>query len=83
MAVDTKTMDILRTEPDISEGLDLSWMDQTGERGMTARPGRMKEMITIDITRPRSVDVLTSAPFAALKRRIMALVHEEAVRAMG
>jgi NitT/TauT family transport system ATP-binding protein len=50
---------------------------------MTARPGRMKEMIAIDIARPRSVDVLTSAPFAALKRRIMALVHEEAVRAMG
>jgi len=43
----------------------------------------MKEMIAIDIARPRSVDVLTSAPFAALKRRIMALVHEEAVRAMG
>jgi ABC-type nitrate/sulfonate/bicarbonate transport system ATPase subunit len=50
---------------------------------MTARPGRMKEMIAIDIARPRSVDVLTSASFAALKRRIMALVHEEAVRAMG
>lgn len=40
MAVDTETMQMLRTEPDISEGLDLSWMEQTGERGMTARPGR-------------------------------------------
>ena len=38
MAVDTKEM--LQTEPDISEGLDLSWMDTTGERGMRAHPGR-------------------------------------------
>jgi NitT/TauT family transport system ATP-binding protein len=50
---------------------------------MTARPGRIKEMVEIDIPRPRSVDVLTSVPFIALKRRIMALIHEEAVRAMG
>jgi len=40
MAVDTKTMEMLNTEPDTSEGLDLSWMDTTGERGMTAKPGR-------------------------------------------
>jgi len=32
---------------------------------------------------PRSVDTLTSPEFIALKRRIMALIHEEAVRAMG
>ena len=50
---------------------------------MTARPGRIKEMVTIDIPRPRSVEVLTSGPFIELKRRIMALIHEEAVRAMG
>jgi NitT/TauT family transport system ATP-binding protein len=50
---------------------------------MTARPGRIKEMVEIDLPRPRHVDVLTSAPFIALKRRIMALIHEEAVRAMG
>ena len=40
MAVDTKTLEMLETEPDISEGLDLSWMDTTGERGMRATPGR-------------------------------------------
>jgi hypothetical protein len=40
MAVDTKTMEMLSTEPDISEGLDLSWMETTGERGMHAKPGR-------------------------------------------
>jgi len=50
---------------------------------MTARPGRIKERVEIDIPRPRSVDTLTSPEFMAIKRRIMALIHEEAVRAMG
>jgi NitT/TauT family transport system ATP-binding protein len=49
---------------------------------MTARPGRIKEMVEIDIKRPRNVDVLTSVEFIAIKRRIMALIHDEAVRAM-
>ena len=49
---------------------------------MTARPGRIKEIVTIDIARPRSTEVLTSSRFATLKRHIMALVHEEALRAM-
>jgi NitT/TauT family transport system ATP-binding protein len=49
---------------------------------MTARPGRIKEMIVIDIPRPRSVAVLTEAEFIGLKRRIMFLIHDEAVRAM-
>ena len=40
MAIDTKTAEMLATEPDIAEGLDLSWMDQAGERGMRAHPGR-------------------------------------------
>ncbi len=50
---------------------------------MTARPGRIKEKIEIDIARPRSVEVLTSDRFIAIKRRIMGLIHEEAVRAMA
>src|SRR5882757_1008621 len=50
---------------------------------MTARPGRIKEMVQIDIPRPRNVDVLTSVEFITIKRRIMALIHDEAVRAMG
>jgi len=50
---------------------------------MTARPGRIKEMVAIDIPRPRSVDLLTSGTFIGIKGRIMALIHEEAVRAMG
>jgi NitT/TauT family transport system ATP-binding protein len=50
---------------------------------MTARPGRIKESLKIDIPRPRSVELTTSAEFIALKRRIMNLIHDEAVRAAG
>jgi len=50
---------------------------------MTARPGRIKEEVAIDISRPRSVDVLTADKFIAIKRRIMTLIREEAVRAMS
>jgi ABC-type nitrate/sulfonate/bicarbonate transport system ATPase subunit len=50
---------------------------------MTARPGSLKERIQIDIPRPRSVEATTTAPFIALKRRIMALIHDEAVRALA
>jgi ABC-type nitrate/sulfonate/bicarbonate transport system ATPase subunit len=63
---------------DIDEGILL------GDRVyvMTARPGRIKEVVEVDIPRPRSVEVLTSEPFMRLKRRIMRLIHEEAVQAM-
>jgi ABC-type nitrate/sulfonate/bicarbonate transport system ATPase subunit len=50
---------------------------------MTARPGAIKEKIDIDLPRPRPADATTSPPFIALKRRIMALIHDEAVRALG
>ena len=50
---------------------------------MTARPGRIKEMVEIDLPRPRSVDVLTSEAFMRLKRHIMRLIHEEAVRSFA
>jgi ABC-type nitrate/sulfonate/bicarbonate transport system ATPase subunit len=49
---------------------------------MTARPGRIKERVEVPIARPRTVDTLTSVEFIAIKRRIMALIHEEAVRAI-
>jgi ABC-type nitrate/sulfonate/bicarbonate transport system ATPase subunit len=50
---------------------------------MTARPGRIKEKIAIGLPRPRSVEATTSEPFIRLKRRIMGLIHDEAVRALG
>ncbi len=46
---------------------------------MTARPGRIKRSIPITIPRPRGIDTLTSEPFMALKREVLALMHGEAV----
>jgi ABC-type nitrate/sulfonate/bicarbonate transport system ATPase subunit len=41
---------------------------------MTARPGRIKEIVPIDLPRPRDV---TSAEFNAIRRRITALLEDE------
>jgi ABC-type nitrate/sulfonate/bicarbonate transport system ATPase subunit len=48
---------------------------------MTARPGRLKQQLTVDLPRPRSVDVMMSAPFNEMKKQIRALIHDEAVQA--
>jgi NitT/TauT family transport system ATP-binding protein len=50
---------------------------------MTARPGRIKEMVEIDLPRPRTVEMLTSNAFIAIKRRIMHSIHEEAMRSVA
>jgi NitT/TauT family transport system ATP-binding protein len=50
---------------------------------MTARPGRIKELVEVDIPRPRTAEVLTSEAFMTLKRRIMHSIHEEAVRTLA
>ena len=50
---------------------------------MTARPGRIKEMVAIDLPRPRTVDLLTTDAFMTLKRRIMHSIHEEAMRSVA
>jgi NitT/TauT family transport system ATP-binding protein len=50
---------------------------------MSARPGRIKEEIAVDIPRPRSLDVLTAPEFALLKRRVLGLIREEAMRALA
>jgi NitT/TauT family transport system ATP-binding protein len=44
---------------------------------MTARPGRIKAEVPVDIARPRSVDLVLEPDFIALKRRILALLHDE------
>ena len=41
---------------------------------MTARPGRIKEIVTVDISRPRDV---TSEEFNTIRRHITLLLEEE------
>ncbi len=69
---------VLFVTHDIEEALFL------GDRVfvMTARPGRIREEIQVPLGRPRTVDMLTSETFVALKRRVMELIREEALRAV-
>ena len=49
---------------------------------MSARPGRIKREIAVDIARPRSLEVLTAPAFTALKREVLGLIRTEAMRAL-
>src|SRR5439155_1217925 len=42
---------------------------------MTARPGRIKKRITVELPRPRALDLTTSPLFNELKREVLALIR--------
>jgi len=45
---------------------------------MTARPGRIKAEIAVDLPRPRSlIETESDARFTALRRQVLALIREE------
>src|SRR5215471_17450262 len=50
---------------------------------MTARPGCIKEVITVDLPRPRSLDMVSSPEFGALFDRTFHLIREEVTAAMA
>jgi NitT/TauT family transport system ATP-binding protein len=50
---------------------------------MTARPGRIKQELAVDIPRPRGPEVLTAPRFVALKRMVLGLIREEAMAALA
>jgi NitT/TauT family transport system ATP-binding protein len=45
---------------------------------MSPRPGRLQEIVAVDIPRPRSLDDVGSPHFAELKRRVLGLILGEA-----
>ena len=47
---------------------------------MTARPGRIKKRLTVELPRPRSLDVTMSPVFNELKREVLALIRDESLR---
>ena len=48
---------------------------------MTARPGRIKKTIHVNLPRPRPLEVITTPEFNALKLEILRLIREEAIQA--
>jgi NitT/TauT family transport system ATP-binding protein len=50
---------------------------------MTARPGRIKEVIAVDLPRPRSLDMVNSTEFGALFDRAFHLIREEVMKTMA
>src|SRR3954451_7036819 len=50
---------------------------------MTARPGRIKEVVAVDLPRPRSLQMVNSREFGALFDRAFHLIREEVMTAMA
>ena len=50
---------------------------------MTTRPGRIKQVVEVDLPRPRHTDTLGTEAFRALKAATHAAVHEEAEKAFA
>lgn len=48
---------------------------------MTARPGRIKRRVEVNLDRPRTIGMVTSQPFMAIKRMVLELIREESLRA--
>lgn len=49
---------------------------------MTARPGRLKENIPVDLPRPRDYQMKNSSEFLNLKTRLLGLIREETLKAI-
>jgi NitT/TauT family transport system ATP-binding protein len=49
---------------------------------MTARPGRIKEIIAVDLPRPRSVEMVNSKQFGTLFDRVFHLIRDEVMKTM-
>ena len=48
---------------------------------MTARPGRIRDLMPVKLPRPRPAEVIATAEFMALKAHVLAQVREESSRA--
>ena len=69
---------ILFVTHDIDEALFL------GDRVyvMTARPGRFRDEVRLDLPRPRTLEITMTPPFVEAKRRVLGIIREEAEKTM-
>jgi ABC-type nitrate/sulfonate/bicarbonate transport system ATPase subunit len=50
---------------------------------LTSRPGRVRLRLDVDLQRPRSLETMATPRFAALKREILSIIHQEILREAG
>jgi ABC-type nitrate/sulfonate/bicarbonate transport system ATPase subunit len=50
---------------------------------MTARPGRIKDCVTVDLPYPRTVETVTDPAFVAIKHSVLTTLRDEVRRAFG
>jgi ABC-type nitrate/sulfonate/bicarbonate transport system ATPase subunit len=50
---------------------------------MSARPGQIKLDVPVELPRPRAPDIVTTPPFVALKRTLLAAVEDESLKAFA
>jgi len=50
---------------------------------MSARPGAFRASFDIDLPRPRSIEILTSAAFIEMKREILQLIYSETLKQLA
>jgi NitT/TauT family transport system ATP-binding protein len=50
---------------------------------MSARPGRVKEIIEVNLPRPRGLNVKETAEFGRLRHHLWELLHDEVTASAG
>lgn len=70
---------VLFVTHDIDEAIFLSDVVYV----FSSRPGRLRLRLEIDLSRPRSVETVSTTAFAAFKRNILGIIHAESLREAG